>query len=82
MRNSLANQTDMLFAHVQLRATREPDIGASQPANKYVISGQEGTDGSGKELFPWGRSEGDPEKVIFSAEMQEKIAGGQGGLAK
>lgn len=58
-------------------ATGEPDIGASQPTNKY-ISGQKGTDGGGKELFTWG-SQQETQKVIVSAEMQ-KTARDQGGL--
>lgn len=47
------------------RATAEPDIGASQPTNKYIASGQMETDRSGGELFTWGQSEGDSETVIW-----------------
>lgn len=53
-------------------ATREPDIGASQPTNKYIISSQKGTDGSGKELFYLGQSAGDSEKVIFSTRCRRQ----------
>lgn len=41
-----------------LHTTAESDIGASQPTNKYIVSGQMEADGSGGELVTWGGQKG------------------------
>lgn len=73
MRNSLANQTDTLFAHVQLLRYCRARYW-SKPTNQQVYSKWP----DGDEWEWW--SEGDSEKVIW--EGREKKVRDQGGLGK
>lgn len=52
------SKPDTMFAHVQLPCYAESDIGASQAANKYIVSGHAEADGSGGELVTWGGLKG------------------------